>query len=140
MARLIFFLSLSHFSTPSPFSSSSLVEGFVWTSHIRRAASDSDKGYGSPITPDGPALMRHQISYSHFTNRRARSAPYCSFLFTPPPLLSRLKFSMERNRNDCPQVAFSRDTQPNWGTGEPSKQQVRHLLDLPRRVEGRSTF
>lgn len=73
---------------------------------IRQAASVSDKGYGSP--PRRTGRRRCDTTSAIHESRAALDWPHTSatfFLISPPP--SRLNFH-ERNRNNCPQVAFSR--------------------------------
>lgn len=64
------------------------------------------QGVWVPSTPDGPAPMRHHLSYSRIAGGIGLASHVSDFLsYYPPP--SRLNFH-ERNRNNCPQVAFSR--------------------------------
>lgn len=66
------------------------------------------QGVWVPSTPDGPAPMRHHLSYSRIAGGiglASHVSDFLSYYQNPPP--SRLNFH-ERNRKNCPQVAFSR--------------------------------
>lgn len=98
-------LSLSHFSTPPPSHPSRL-----WK-HLYGQTNPSSsvglrQGVWVPSTPDGPAPMRHHLSYSRIAGGIGLASHVSEFLsYYPQP--SRLNFH-ERNRNNCRQVAFSR--------------------------------
>lgn len=132
---LVLFLSLSHFLNPFPPFLTLLACGSICMDRqIRRAASVSDKGVWVPSMPDGPAPMRHHLSYSRIAGGIGL-ASHVSDDFPPHhPHPLDLNFH-ERNRNNCPQVAFFATlTQPNTGSRLNSTSDS--FLDMPRR-EGR---